>query len=130
MGSRTENFFLQGEIAVRYVASFKKELPLSGEKMLMLAVLEEAVDCYKCNCFATNRKGQRLFAETEEWLLARGDNGLFTFENLCEALGFDADYLRAGIQRWKENQLIVRDASSVRRAKSKDNKLRRRKRSA
>ncbi|MGH7873082.1 MAG: hypothetical protein ACREQO_12780, partial [Candidatus Binatia bacterium] len=26
----------------------------------------------------------------------------FSFENVCEALGYDAEYLRNGLRRWKE----------------------------
>jgi hypothetical protein len=26
---------------------------------------------------------------------------LFSFENVCEALGYNADYLRHGLLRWK-----------------------------
>jgi hypothetical protein len=30
---------------------------------------------------------------------------MFSFDNLCEALGYDPDYMRAGLQRWKETTL-------------------------
>jgi len=127
MVTRPEHSFLQGdpEIAAQHDAALKSALRAGGEKMLILAVLEDAVDCYKRNLFAKDRKAQRLFAETEEWLLARDDKTMFAFENLCELLGVDADYLRAGIQRWKENQLAARRASMVSTSKYQGRKLRR-----
>ena len=113
------------EIAAPHDAALKSALRAGGEKMLILAVLEDAVDCYKRNLFAKDRKAQRLFAETEEWLLARDDKTMFAFENLCELLDVDADYLRAGIQHWKENQLAARRASMVSTSKYQGRKLRR-----
>ena len=131
MAAIKEDYFLQNDadIVEQYAESFRKALPFGGEKMLMLAVLEEAVDCYKRNLLLKDRKAQNLFAETEAWLLAHGDDVLFSFENVCDALELDADYLRAGLERWKKNQLADRSAHQS-GDKSKANNVRRRKRVA
>jgi len=107
MISFKEDYFFQSdpETTADYAESLRRKLPFTGEKMLMFAVLEEAIDCYKQNLFAKDRKAHNLFVETEEWILARGDDALFSFENVCDALGLDANYLRAGLRRWKEQQL-------------------------
>jgi hypothetical protein len=36
---------------------------------------------------------------------ADGDAPAFTFEYICEVLGLDPDYIRHGLQRWREEQL-------------------------
>lgn len=131
MAAMREDYFLQSDsdTVAQYAESFKKALPFGGEKMLMLAVLEDAVDCYKCNLLAKDCKAQNVFTEAEAWFSAHDDEVLFSFENVCDALRLDADYLRAGLRRWKENQLAAR---AERRSgdKSKGNKVRRRKRVA
>lgn len=67
--------------------------------------VEEAVDCYKRNFLAREAKARKLFRETEAWFFDRGEDALFSFENVCDALDLDPAYLRAGLRRWKENQL-------------------------
>jgi hypothetical protein len=131
MAAINEDYFLQGDpdTVTQYAESLRKALPFGGEKMLMLAVLEEAVDCYKRNLLVKDRKAQNLFAETEAWISARGDDVLFSFENVCDALGLDADYLRSGLLGWKENQLARRTGHHF-NDKNKGSKARRRKRFA
>jgi hypothetical protein len=46
-----------------------------------------------------------LHREAEEWIFDRDRSHLFSFDNLCEALGYDPDYMRAGLCRWKEAAL-------------------------
>jgi hypothetical protein len=46
-----------------------------------------------------------LHLEAEEWILNRDRSSLFSFEVLCEALGYDPDYMRSGLCRWKEAAL-------------------------
>ena len=93
MAAIKEHYFLQSDsdTVAQYAESFRKALPFGGEKMPMLAVLEEAVDCYKRNLLAKDRKAQNVFTETEAWLSVHGDDVLSSFENVCDALGLDAD---------------------------------------
>ena len=73
-----------------------------GEKRLMLAVLEEAVATFQRYVHAQSRRGRRLFAETLEWFASDDLGWPFTFVNLCHGLGFDVDYLRMGLRRWRD----------------------------
>src|SRR5579875_408424 len=50
-----------------------------GERRLMVAVLEDA----------------------EAWIESPDRTWLFSFENICDVLGIDADYLRRGLREWK-----------------------------
>jgi hypothetical protein len=68
----------------------------------MLAVLQDAVTCFQENIAATCKRKRALYQEAEEWFIAEDKSYLFSFENICEALGFDVSYLRHGLLSWKE----------------------------
>lgn len=88
----------------QYLANSQRRLHLEPERKLMLAVLEDAISCFQRYATASHPKGRALFAETEEWILEEDRLWLFSFENVCDALGFDSEYLRAGLMRWKERE--------------------------
>jgi hypothetical protein len=88
-----------------YAGTFGGKSALEPEKMLMLAVLEDAVYCMHKHLRATSRKGQRLMRETEDWLHEEDGEWLFSFTSICDALGLDANYVRQGLMRWKQNLL-------------------------
>ncbi|MBI2090932.1 MAG: hypothetical protein HYT78_19690 [Deltaproteobacteria bacterium] len=88
-----------------FAETVRRKSPLDPEKMLMLAVLEDAVFCIQKNLRSTSRKGQRLMQETEDWIGEEDDEWLFSFNNICEVLGLDARYLRQGLLRWKKTLL-------------------------
>jgi hypothetical protein len=73
-----------------------------GERRLMIAVLEDAVDVYRKQAAATDERGAQLFAEAEEWIEDPDRSWLFSFQNICDVLDIDADYLRRGLHAWKE----------------------------
>ena len=73
-----------------------------GEKGLMLAILENAIeDCQKY-VLATDKKGQGLFDAAEAWILETNSPSFFSFNNICEHLELAPDYMRKGFMRWKE----------------------------
>src|SRR5262245_50436515 len=69
------------------------------EKPLMLAVLEEAVDDFQRWVTAHDRVGKRRFDEAEGWFESDDSDWPYSFPNICQALGLDAGYLRAGLRR-------------------------------
>lgn len=72
-----------------------------GEKRLMAAVLGDAVHCFQSYIVAKGHKEKRIFDEAEAWILSN-DSWFFGFNNVCAILNIDADYLRAGLIKWKE----------------------------
>jgi hypothetical protein len=74
------------------------------EKRLMLAVLEDAVATFQRYVDAKDRRGQRLFREAEEWILSGESDWPFAFENICNALEMEAEYVRRGLVAWKDAQ--------------------------
>jgi hypothetical protein len=74
----------------------------TGERRLLFAVLEEAVESFFRYRNATTRRGQRLFNETVEWFWDRDQGWLYSFETICQHLDLDAEYIRGGLQRLYE----------------------------
>jgi hypothetical protein len=89
----------------QYLETFRRKLHLEPEKKLLLAVLEDAIACFQKYVFARDGKGKVLFQEAEEWILEEDSDWLFSFANLCEMLGFEPSYLRAGLVGWKAQKL-------------------------
>ena len=73
-----------------------------GERRLMIAVLEDAVDVYRKQAGTRDPRGSQLFREAEEWIEDTDRSWLFSFQNICDVLDIDADYLRRGLHAWKE----------------------------
>lgn len=72
----------------------------TGAQRLMFAVLQDAVACwFRWRNGGTARK-RRLFQEAYDWFWAANPRGLYAFENICEVLRLDPDYLRCGLMRW------------------------------
>jgi hypothetical protein len=71
----------------------------------MLAVLEDALACFQKHFSSRGGRGLRLFRQTEEWIF-RGENGQpFSFVNICEVVGFEPDYIRQGLLKWREKKI-------------------------
>ena len=83
---------------------FKKDIR-EREERLMLAVLESAVEDFQKYVLARNPRGKKLFQEAEEWFLEKDSDELFSFENICETLQLQPDYIRQGLMVWKEAKL-------------------------
>ena len=77
--------------------------PISGgEEKLMLAVLQDAVDCFQQHALSDCPWEKQLFQEAERWILANNSDWLFSFENICENLQLNPSYIRRGLRLWKE----------------------------
>lgn len=72
------------------------------EEKLMLAVLAIAIEDFQRNVLARNEVERKLFQEAEEWILEKNSDWLFSFENICDALELNPDYIRRGLRSWKE----------------------------
>jgi hypothetical protein len=92
-------------LPAQFFTGFHVDASLQPEKRLMLAVLEDAVGTFQKYATAGGRRGRRLFAEAEEWFAAEDDGWPFAFTSICQALGFDPEYLRRGLARWRDQQV-------------------------
>jgi hypothetical protein len=80
-----------------------------GEQRLLLAVLEDAVHTLQRYADASDSHGRRLFLDALAWFRSDETSSPFAFVTVCEALGLDADYLRAGLRRWLETQVVMEE---------------------
>src|SRR5499426_1426057 len=83
---------------------YKKTLQ-EGEERLMLAVLESAVEDFQKYVLARNPRGKQLFQHAEEWFLDQDAEALYSFENICDTLGFHPDHIRKGLMACEDAKL-------------------------
>ncbi len=92
-------------LPIQYFEAMRRKHLLEGEKRLILSVLEDAIECFmKCIDSPTN-KGQKLFRDAEEWINLQDRHWVFSFDNVCEMLDINPEYMRRGLRNWKENKL-------------------------
>ncbi len=106
-------------LSAQYFKIFRNKSQLEPEKRLMLAVLEDAIACFKNYVFAKDTKGKALFREAEDWILEENSDWLFSFENICEVLGFNPNYVRQGLTHCKERRLAKRPKARIYRLTSR-----------
>lgn len=94
-------------LPIQYFEAMRKKHLLEGEKRLILSVLEDAIECFmKCIDSPTN-KGQRLFREADEWISHEDKRWVFSFDNVCDMLDINPEYMRVGLRKWKEKKLVA-----------------------
>ena len=99
----------------QYLETVCRKTYLEAEQKLMLAVLEDAVTCFQGYFAARDKKEARLFREAEEWFLQQDKSDwLLPFDNVCETLGLNPDYIREGLLRWRHFRLRERDRVRLR----------------
>lgn len=89
-------------LSAQYFDNMRRRTLLEPEKRLMLAILEDAVNCFQENLSAESGKRKILFNDVEQWIRADGSDWVFSFDRICEALGFTPAYVRQGLLRWQE----------------------------
>ena len=75
-------------------------------RKLMLAVLQDGIACFERYSFKPSRTNKALFSKEEEWINSN-DNGIFSFNNVCDTLDLHPDIVRKGLEQWKAKQLRV-----------------------
>jgi hypothetical protein len=68
------------------------------ERLLMVAVLESALNDYLKAVGSRDPQQRELFREVDEWVESRDATWLYSFERMCNVLGIEADYLRRGLR--------------------------------
>jgi hypothetical protein len=75
----------------------KRAANKTGERRLLYAVLQDAVDCFQKNAMV----GDRRFLEAEKWIMDTHGTAVLSFEYVCSVLDLDPQYVRQGLQRWR-----------------------------
>ena len=97
----------------QYFDRVRRRGQYDGERRLMIAILEDAVDVYLKQAAAHDARGQQLFLEAEEWFDDTDRTRLYSFENICDVLDLEADYLRRGLRAWKARANVARRGQVV-----------------
>jgi hypothetical protein len=85
----------------QYFDRIRRRSLFDGERRLMVAILEDAVEVYRKQAGATDRKRRQLFEDAESWIESADTKWIFSFENICDVLGIHSAYLRKGLRAWK-----------------------------
>jgi hypothetical protein len=102
-------------IQSQYAATYQRRFQQEPEKVLMLALLEDAIICFQDYLGTDCKRKVALFHDAEAWILDDDTSYIFSFVNICDVLGFDASYLREGLMRWKKNALASHQAKEPRK---------------
>jgi hypothetical protein len=81
---------------LQFLATFTK-ISLEPERLLMLAVLEDAIKCLEKYASLKSGGNRKLFDEAIDWIRAEDADWLFSFNNVCDALGLNARRLRVAL---------------------------------
>ncbi len=85
-------------LPVQFNELVRRRHDLSGEKRLLLAVLEDAILWYLKNPSPASYGQNREVREARCWVEARGDRGIFSYDTVCDFLGIDARRLRVALR--------------------------------
>ncbi len=98
--------FLQPDaiLPAQFFQSLRTKGRFDGERRLMIAVLEDAVNCFIKQIHATEPKARQLFLDAEEWVSDDDRTWFFSFANVCDTLDLDPDYVRQGLFKWRAKE--------------------------
>jgi hypothetical protein len=111
-------------LSIQFFETFRRKNHLEPEKVLMFAVLKDAVECVQKYAGSSWGKGKRLFGEARDWILRDDDDDdwPFSFNSICGALGLAPSYLRRALSDMMEQELVkarIRELKSQRSVKRK-----------
>jgi hypothetical protein len=86
----------------QYFEGLRRRRDMSGERRLMIAVLEDALHCFQKYVDAEDPKHRQMFLEAESWITADNPAWFFSFESVCDTIDLDPDYVREGLMRWRD----------------------------
>src|SRR5947207_13293127 len=73
-------------LSAQYFENLRRKTYFEPEKRLMLALLEDAINCYQDNLVPRGSKKERLFEQTEKWNLESNSGWVCWVDNLVDTL--------------------------------------------
>jgi len=74
---------------------------LDRERLLMYAVLEDALSCYRQYAGSRLPRTRQLHQEARDWVASEDRSSLFAFQTICEALEIDPNMIRGKLRAWE-----------------------------
>ena len=97
----------------QFFASMRKRVPQEPEYRLVVAVLEDAIDCFQKHLFSRDPKARQLFDDASEWIASDDRKWPYSFISICEILNLNPGYVRRGLDEWREGQISGRPRGKV-----------------
>src|ERR1044072_7641523 len=94
---RLHLFQEEASLRAQYGKTCAHKRDLEPEKRLLLAVLDEAIRCYRSQIFI----GGRRFTEVESWLFSEDIDDTFSFLNICDGLNLSPSRIRPQLRTSK-----------------------------
>ncbi|NBW41273.1 hypothetical protein EBR25_09795 [bacterium] len=74
------------------------------ERTLMSAILFDGIQAYMNFICADTDRDQKKYEEAVRWVSREDHEYIFSFNNVCEGLGINAEYLRTGLTNAASSQ--------------------------
>ena len=106
MASDLHNLFEPDAILPdQFFSAFSHQDALGPERRLMLAVLQDAVECYQKYALSRSPQGRNEFREARDWIASTDRGWAYSYENICDVLGIDSAYIRRGLRRFRSDRI-------------------------
>jgi len=105
----TRNLFGQPDVLLvnEYLHVYQSSLAQMPEVRLVAALLKDGIDCYIKSLSVKPRRGRKSLAnEAEEWIFSKDEEWPFSFENVCQILKIEPDYIRRILLRYKQEYTL------------------------
>src|SRR5690242_4371777 len=107
-----------------FFATFRRSSAPTPERLLMLAVLENAVMCYRRYGRARDAHARRRFEEARDWFASCDRTLLFSFESICDALDIHPSYVRRNLSHPNDDGAPAISWKTLRRTERADRQRR------
>ncbi len=91
-------------LPTQFFAQLKRKRYKCGEHRLLVAIIQDAVECFQKHLHAADSKRRQLYLDSEAWVSAEDDRGPFSFTSVCDLLEMNPDYVREGLFHWRERE--------------------------
>jgi len=81
----------------QYLDPVRRRAAHDPARLLMIAVLEDAVNLYLRDAGVRDARQAELFRDAEAWIESHDHGWLYSFENICATLGFAPEHIRRGL---------------------------------
>lgn len=89
----------------QFYGTHLRRIERQPERRLALAVLQNAVECFQNYMHRRDPKARRLYLDAKAWIFSTDRTWPFSFNNLCDALQIEPEYLRRGVRQWERQDL-------------------------
>ena len=97
----------------QFFAAMRKRVPQEPEYRLIVAVLEDAIDCYQKHLFTHEPKARQLYEDAAGWIASDDRQWPYSFISICDILNLNPSYVRRGLEEWREAQLAGRPRGKI-----------------